>query len=139
MNEFVLDASLAMAWCFESEANPYTKTILTQMGQGGIAWVPVVWKLEVLNALLKATRQRRLSVSRAEEFLAQIQDFAIEFDDRSSAKSDIEFFQLASKHQLSSYDATYLELAMRRKLPLATQDSNLILAAKATAVPLFQQ
>jgi predicted nucleic acid-binding protein len=88
---------------------------------------------------LKATRQRRLSVGRAEEFLAQIEEFAIEFDDRSRAKSDIEFFQLASKHQLSSYDATYLELAMRRKLPLATQDNNLILAAKTTAVPLFQQ
>jgi predicted nucleic acid-binding protein len=138
VNEFVLDAPLAMAWCFESEANQYTKAILIQMGQGGKAWVPAIWKLEVLNTLLKATRQRRLNNDRAKEFLAQLREFAIEFDDEPVGMSDIEFFQLASKHQLSSYDATYLELAIRRKLPLATQDNNLILAANATAVPLFQ-
>jgi predicted nucleic acid-binding protein len=79
-----------------------------------LGWLPTKGGLPTL----KATRQRRLSVSRAEEFLAEIHDFTIEFDDQSSVWSDIEFFQLASNHQLRSYDATYLELAVRRKLPL---------------------
>jgi len=138
VSEFVLDASLAMIWCFESEATPYTEAILAQMGQGEQAWVPALWRLEVVNALLKAKRQGRVSVERAEEFLTQLREFAIESDDQSLAKADTELFQLGLQHQLSSYDAAYLELAMRRKLPLATQDNNLINAARAKAVSLFQ-
>lgn len=135
---FVLDASLAMAWCFESEATHYTKSVLAQMGRGEQAWVPTFWKVEVVNALLKAKRQGRVNVERCEQFLSQLRELAIEFDDQSLAKADTEIFQLALRHQLSSYDALYLELVMRRKLPLATQDANLIQAAKAKAVPLVQ-
>jgi predicted nucleic acid-binding protein len=138
VSAFVLDASLAMAWCFESEATPYTEAILAQIGQGEKAWVPALWRLEVVNALLKAKRQGRVTIERAEKFLIQLREFAIESDDQSLAKADTELFQLGLKHQLSSYDAAYLELAMRRKLPLATQDNNLIIAAKVKAVALFQ-
>jgi predicted nucleic acid-binding protein len=138
VSAFVLDASLAMAWCFESEATPYTEAILAQIGQGEIAWVPALWRLEVVNALLKAKRQGRVTIERAEKFLIQLREFAIESDDQSLATADTELFQLGLKHQLSSYDAAYLELAMRRKLPLATQDNNLIIAAKVKAVALFQ-
>jgi predicted nucleic acid-binding protein len=66
-----------------------------------------------------------------------MRDFVIESDDQSLAKADTELFQLGLKHQLSSCDAAYLELDIRRKLPLATQDNNLINAAKAKTVPLF--
>jgi predicted nucleic acid-binding protein len=135
---FVLDASLTMAWCFELEATPYTEGILAKLEWGEQAWVPTFWRLEVVNALLKAKRQGRVTIERCEQFLAQLREFAIEFDDQSLAKADTELFQLALKHQLSSYDALYLELAIRRKLPLATQDSNLIRAARAKAVPLVQ-
>ena len=138
MSGFVLDASLTMAWCFESEATPYTEAILAQMGKGEQAWVPTFWRLEVVNSLLKAKRRGHVNVERCEHFLAQLREFAIEFDDQSLAKADTELFHLALKHQLSSYDALYLELAIRRKLPLATQDSNLAQAARAPSVPLVQ-
>jgi predicted nucleic acid-binding protein len=123
-----------MAWCFESEANGYTDGILARMEQGEEAFVPSLWRLEVVNALLKAKRQGRITAERAGDFLVQLRGFAIEVDDEAPAKADNEIFQLGLKYQLSSYDAAYLELAMRRKLPLATQDNNLIAAAKATAV-----
>ena len=130
----VLDASLTMAWCFESEANGYTDEIPARMEQGEEAFVPTLWRLEVVNALLRAKRQGRITGERAAEFLAQLRGFAIEVDDEAPGKADNEIFQLGLKHQLSSYDAAYLELAMRRKLPLATQDNNMIAAAKAMAV-----
>ena len=132
----VLDASVTMAWCFEADATPYTEQILGRMEQGEQAWVPALWKLEVVNALLKAKRQGRLTVERAKQFLAELRDLAIEVDNECLAKADDEIFQLGLEHRLSSYDAAYLELAERRKLPLATEDNNLVLAAKAKSVLL---
>ncbi len=134
MSGFVLDASLTMAWCFESDANEYTEGILARMENGEEALVPTLWRLEVVNALLKSKRQGKVTAERAAKFLAELRGFAIEVDDEAPARADNEIFQLGLKHQLSSYDAAYLELAIRRKLPLATEDNNLILAAKATAV-----
>jgi predicted nucleic acid-binding protein len=133
---FVLDASVTMAWCFEAEATPYTERVLERIALGEEAWVPALWRLEVVNVLLKAKRQGRISAQRAEEFLGQLRGFAIEFDDECFAKADTEIFQLGLEHQLSSYDAAYLELAQRRKLPLATQDNNLVVAAKTKGVQL---
>jgi predicted nucleic acid-binding protein len=132
----VLDASVTMAWCFEADATPYTEQILGRMEQGEQAWVPALWKLEVVNALLKAKRQGRVTVERAKEFLGELRDLTIEVDNECLVKADSEIFQLGLEHQLSSYDAAYLELAQRRKLPLATEDNNLVLAAKAKAVLL---
>ena len=130
----VLDASVTMAWCFEADATPYTEQILGRMELGEQAWVPALWKLEVANALLKAKRQGRVTVERAKEFLGELRDLAIEVDNECLVKADNEIFQLGLEHHL--YDAAYLELAQRRKLPLATEDNNLVLAAKAKAVLL---
>jgi predicted nucleic acid-binding protein len=63
----VLDASVTMAWCFEADATAYTEQILDRMEQGEEAWVPALWKLEVVNALLKANRQHRVTVERAKQ------------------------------------------------------------------------
>jgi predicted nucleic acid-binding protein len=130
----VLDASVTIAWCFEADATPYTEQILGRLEEGEQAWVPALWKLEVVNALLKAKRQGRVTVERAKEFLGELLDLAIEIDNECLVKADNEIFQLGLEHQLSSYDAAYLELAQRRKLPRATEDNNLVLAAKARAV-----
>ena len=132
----VLDASVTMAWCFEADATPYTEQILERMEQGEDAWVPALWKLEVVNALLKAKRRGRVTVERAKEFLGELRGLAIQVDNECLVKADSEIFQLGLEHQLSSYDAAYLELAQRRNLPLATDDNNLALAAKAKAVLL---
>jgi predicted nucleic acid-binding protein len=77
-----------------------------------------------------------VTVERAKEFLGELRDLAIEVDNECLVKADNEILQLGLDHQLSSYDAAYLELAQRRKLPLATEDNNLVLAAKAKAVLL---
>jgi len=130
----VLDASVTIAWCFEADATPYTEQILGRLEEGEQAWVPALWKLEVVNALLKAKRQGRVTVERAKEFLGELLDLAIEIDNECLVKADNEIFQLGLEHQLSSYDAAYLELAQPRKLPRATEDNNLVLAAKARAV-----
>ena len=130
----VLDASVTIAWCIEADATPYTEQILGRLEEGEQAWVPALWKLEVVNALLKAKRQGRVTVERAKEFLGELLDLAIEIDNECLVKADNEIFQLGLEHQLSSYDAAYLELAQRRKLPRATEDNNLVLAAKARAV-----
>ena len=73
----VLDASVTMAWCFEADATPYTEQILGRMELGEQAWVPALWKLEVVNALLKAKRQGRVTAERAKEFLGELWDLAI--------------------------------------------------------------
>jgi predicted nucleic acid-binding protein len=135
---FVLDASVTMAWCFEADATPYTDHVLDRMELGEQAWVPVLWRLEVVNALLKAKRQRRISTERAKQFLHEMRDFTIEVDHECLDIADGEIFQLGLRHQLSSYDAAYLELAIRRRLPLASNDNNLILAAKASSVTLVE-
>lgn len=135
---FVLDASVTMAWCFETEATPYTEHVLDRMELGERAWVPALWRLEVVNALLKAKRQNRIGTQRAEEFLHELRDFTIEVDHECLDIADGEIFRLGLKHQLSSYDAAYLELAIRRRLPLATNDNNLILAAKASSVSFVE-
>jgi hypothetical protein len=78
--------SVTMAWCFEGDATPYTEQILDRMEQGEQAWVPALWKLEVVNALLKAKRQGRVTVERAKQFLAELRDLAIEVDKRMSCE-----------------------------------------------------
>lgn len=133
---FVLNASVTMAWCFEAEATPYTKYILALMGDGAEAWVPALWRLEVVNALLKAKRQGRITADRVESFLRELRDFTIEFDLECIARADNEILRLGLKHQLSSYDAAYLELAMRRGLPMATNDNNLVNALQANSLAL---
>jgi predicted nucleic acid-binding protein len=84
-----------MAWCFESEANGYTDGVLARMDQGEEALVPTLWRLEVVNALLKAKRQGRITAARAADFLAQLRGFAIEIDDEAPSKADNEIFSLA--------------------------------------------
>jgi len=138
VNAFVLDASLTMTWCFDSETTVYSEGILTRMEQGEEALVPTLWRLEVVNALLKAQRRGRVIKEKATEFLAALREFAIEFDGQAPARANTDIFELGARYQLSSYDAAYLELALRRNLPLATLDNGLIAAAKEAAVPLVE-
>lgn len=134
--EFILDNSVAMAWGFEDEAEPYAKALLDLMPTAR-AYVPSLWPLEVANALLVGERRRRISPADTAKFLSLLGAFPITVDDETTAKAWGDTLGLARAHHLSAYDAAYLELAMRRGLPLATLDSKLKDAAAALGVALY--
>ena len=101
------------------------------------AHVPGLWPLEVANALLVGERRGRTTAADAAHFLAILSAFPITVDDETVARAWADTMHLARAHNLSAYDAAYLELAMRRGLPLATLDDKLKAAAVAVGVPLF--
>jgi predicted nucleic acid-binding protein len=134
--QFVIDSSVVMAWCFEDQSTGYTEAALSQLEQG-TAHVPAVWPLEIGNVLLVAERKRILGKADAARFLSLVCSLPISVDQESPERMMTEILALGREHQLSTYDASYLDLAMRRGLPLATQDKALAAAAKKCRVPLW--
>ncbi len=135
-NAFVLDGSVTMVWGFADENDSYAAAILDQMPDLQ-AYVPNLWPLEVANALLVGERRNRTTPADTTHFLAILGTFPITVDDETVNRAWVETMHLARAHNLSSYDASYLELAMRLGLPLATLDGKLKTAAKALGVLLF--
>jgi len=136
-NNFVLDGSVTMVWGFEDEADEYAEAILERMPDLQ-AHVPSLWPLEVANALLVGERRRRITSAETARFLAILGAFPITVDDQTVAHAWTDTMHLARAHNLSSYDAAYLELAIRLGLPLAALDGKLKTAAGAMGVPLFE-
>ena len=134
---FVLDGSVTMVWGFEDEADEYAEAILERMPDLQ-AHVPSLWPLEVANALLVGERRRRITSAETARFLAILGAFPITVDDQTVAHAWADTMHLARAHNLSSYDAAYLELAIRLGLPLAALDDKLKTAAGAMGVPLFE-
>jgi predicted nucleic acid-binding protein len=134
---FVLDGSVTMVWGFEDEADEYAEAILERMPDLQ-AHVPSLWPLEVANALLVGERRRRITSAETARFLAILGAFPITVDDQTVAHAWTDTMHLARAHNLSSYDAAYLELASRLGLPLAALDGKLKTAAGAMGVPLFE-
>ncbi|HEV8642586.1 MAG TPA: type II toxin-antitoxin system VapC family toxin [Methylomirabilota bacterium] len=136
MTRLVLDCSVAMAWCFESEADRYADAVLEALADGA-AVVPALWPLEVANVLVMAERRRRLSRAAAMRFLELVGELPVVVDSPITIGEIPGLLGLATAHQLSAYDAAYLHLAMREQLPLATRDHALRAAARATGVRQF--
>ncbi len=134
---FVLDGSVTMVWGFEDEADEYAEAILERMPDLQ-AHVPSLWPLEVANALLVGERRCRITSAETARFLAILGAFPITVDDQTVAHAWTDTLHLARAHNLSSYDAAYLELAIRLGLPLAALDGKLKTAAGATGVSLFE-
>jgi len=135
-NNFVLDGSITLTWGFSDEDDENAQAILDEM-PGLQAFVPGLWPLEVANALLVGERRGRTTPADVAHFLALLGTFPITVDDWTVARAWVETMHLARAHGLSAYDASYLELAMRLGLPLATLDAKLKLAAKSVGVTLF--
>jgi predicted nucleic acid-binding protein len=133
---FVLDCSVTMAWCFDDEATSYTNGVRDRLTDVR-AIVPTLWPLEVANATLVGERRGRLDQARSQRFLSLIKQLPIAIDDETSRKAFDEIIHLARAQQLSAYDASYLELAIRRGLPLSCLDDKLKAAAIAIGVPLL--
>lgn len=134
---FVLDNSMAMAWCFGDEATPFAYRILDQLASDH-ALAPAVWPLEVANAVLTGERRGRLQPADAARFLGLVRSLPIEVDASSLDRSLGPILELARTHNLSAYDASYLELAMREGVALATQDERLRAAARRAGVVLLE-
>ncbi len=132
---FVIDNSIVMAWCFQDESNQYSDDILGCL-EYSTAIVPSIWPLEVGNVLLVAERRKRLREADSIRFLALLAQLPIIVEQETPERMLKEILSLARSHKLSSYDASYLDLSMRKGLPLATLDENLISAAKDCRVPL---
>ena len=135
MSDFVVDASVALAWCFDDEATPATRALLDRF-ELEQAEVPSLWHLELANALALAERKRRITPSRSSEFIALVAALPIATDAETSTRALNAVLDLARSERLSAYDASYLELAMRRGIPLATTDRELARAARRVGAAL---
>jgi len=125
-----------MRWCFQNAAHPYADGILQQLATGA-AFVPVLWRYEVSAVLAKSQKDGILTALRVDEFLATLNKLNITVDSDSSDHILTDVHRLAVAYRLTSYDASYLELALRKNLPLATLDDELIAASKASGVALL--
>jgi predicted nucleic acid-binding protein len=130
---FVLDCSVTMAWYFKDEAQAYADAVRTALGGAG-AVVPALWPLEVANILALGERRKRSTEAEAGVWLRYLRRLPIQVDGETPARAWSDILHVARLHGLSAYDAAYLELAIRRGLPLATLDDRLKAAAKAAGV-----
>jgi len=130
---FVVDCSVAMAWLFPDEATPSTAALLNRLAVEA-ALVPSLWFIEVANVVALAERKGRITASQSGAFLAAMGTLAIERDDDAPARAFTHLLPLCRTHPLTSYDAVYLDLAVRRNLPLATLDEALRKSARKLGV-----
>ena len=134
---FVVDASVALAWCFEDEATPYAESVLDRLQQIE-AVVPAIWPLEVANVLLTAERRQRLTEAQTVRLAQLLRGLPITIDTEGLTQALGSTLSIGREYGLSAYDTSYLELAMRQGLSLATQDADLREAAARAGVPLVE-
>jgi predicted nucleic acid-binding protein len=129
----VLDASITIAWMYPEESTAGAMAVWRRVAAGG-AWVPGLWKLEVANVLELRLRRGRMDAAFVATTLADLESLPIEVDGETDVRAWSETLELARRHKLTLYDAAYLELALRRGMPLASLDRELRAAAEAEAV-----
>jgi predicted nucleic acid-binding protein len=134
---FVLDCSVAMTWFFEHDASPETDKLLDTLAGAAMAVVPEHWILEVTNVLLGVESAKKKRAAESAEFLTLLDKLSIELDTETGRYAANAAIALGRKHRLTSYDAAYLALAMRRGMALATLDRDLRKAAGAEGVPVL--
>ena len=128
---FVLDNSVVVGWFLEDQATPYTDVVSVLLEQDQ-AVVPALWELEFANVLRTACRKERLTADEAHQIIEQICALPILIDRETPGPAEL--LALALRYNLSSYDAAYLELALRLQIPIATKDEPLQAAARAAGV-----
>ena len=133
---FVIDNSVVMSWCFKDETNHYADVVLDRLLES-TAFVPSIWPLEVVNVLLVAERKKLLSEADSVRFIALLSQLPIVVEHDRTERVMKDLLALARTNSLSSYDACYLDLSMRKGISIATLDTQLKKAAKKTDVPIF--
>lgn len=132
----VLDSSITMAWIYADETTDPVRLVFEMLAKNG-AWVPGLWRLEVANVLEMGTRRKRHNAAFRDSTLSDLAQLPVHVDAETDRQAWGETLLVAERHQLTLYDAAYLELAVRRSLPLATLDEDLRRAAKAEKVRLL--
>lgn len=132
----MLDASFTFQWLFQDEASPEGYAALAVVGHEG-AVVPALWFVEITNVLGMAERRGRIDATGLQDALRLLRSLPLVVDEPPSLTWSEPVLQLMRAHRLTAYDATYLELTIRRGLPLATKDRDLLVVAAAVSVPLF--
>lgn len=130
---FVLDCSVAMAWVFPDEATEATARLRDSLIDDR-AFVPSLWPVEIGSVLLAATKRGLIRADEWPAVCASLEALPIDIDPVSASRVWGPALDLASEHGLSIYDAMYLELALRMRLPLATLDQALAAAAQAAGM-----
>ena len=125
LSEFVLDCSATLPWLFASEATAATDRLLGELTSGARAWVPALWHIELGNVLLGAWRRGRVDRAGIERFFSGLAVYDIVVDSEMVTLAWTKTIALGETFGLTMYDAVYLELALRRGLPLASLDEQL--------------
>lgn len=133
---FVLDASVAVAWCFEDERQFHGDAALEALKKDS-ALAPAIWPFEVANALLVAERRGRLSRSDLARFTQLLAGLPIEIERRTTDGIFDSVLHTAQAQNLSVYDAAYIDLAMRSGLPIASLDARIRAASASVGITLF--
>ncbi len=139
MTDFVLDNSVAMRWLLESEKasdQKYAESVLKNMANSD-ALVPNLWQLEAVSVLIGAEKRCEVSLGEIERFISQLENLPIHTDPSTAHHAFNRILTLARAYNISSYDASYLELAVREGLPLASLDKKLIKAARKADVEIY--
>lgn len=134
---FVLDASVALSWCFQDEADRYADSIFPVL-RTTPAVVPAIWSAELANGLMVAERRKRISQVDVSELFVAFNALPIRLEPAVRCEHLSQLVSIARQHVLSVYDALYLDLALQQELPLATIDKQLKRAARKMGVELFK-
>jgi len=132
----VLDSSVTLAWLHDDEQVAGADAIFERVIEAG-ALVPSLWPLEVANALTQSVRRGRITLEHRAAFLSDLAQLAITLDEHTHEHAWAATIRLADRFQLTAFDAAYLEVAQHRRLPLATLDGALAVAANAAGVEVL--
>jgi len=132
----ILDCSMAMAWCFADESTPETVGIQDRLATEA-AVVPAHWFLEIANVLAMAEKRKRISVDDSVQFVQLLCCLDIQVDEEASRRAFDHILPLCRNHGLTSYDAAYLDLVLRRQVPLASLDDALRQAATSLGMQVL--
>ena len=132
----VIDASVALSWVYSDEHSAVSDALLARVSHEG-AVVPSLWRLEVANSLQTGIKRKRIDGAYRDSLIQIFLRLPIEIDLETNDHAWTAVLHLADMHQLTVYDAAYLELAVRRRLPLATRDEDLAAAASSAGVVLL--
>ena len=137
MTDLVLDASIALSWCFRNEATAVGDRVLERLA-AETASVPAIWHLEIANVLALSERRGRLTPANSSEFIALLETPGVVIDAEMPSRALGRVLDLARAERLTAYDAAYLELAMRLGIPLASKDADLCNAAERLGVNVLR-
>ena len=137
MTGVVIDASLALAWCFPDGASEYADGVLVAL-EGRTVMVPPVWALEITNAVLVAERRKRVKQADVRRFVELLGGLTLIEQSQTAIDTVSSVLPLARQYGLSAFDAAYLDVAVRQGAPLATLDSTLEKAGRSAGIKIFR-